>query len=239
MVCGAQVCSAASKLDNGSRALKTAVIAALPRELAGLTRGWRRVETGVRGVTVFENGSTLAACGGMGCDRVSKAVAAALACGGVGRLISIGLGGACDPALAAGEVLRFGTVVDVRSGERLDAEGGTAVLATSNNIAGVEEKSRLFASYGAAVVDMEAACVARLAQAHEISFSAIKAISDDARFSLDGLDQFVTAEGQLRELAFAWYTALRPARWRSTMELGRNSAAALAALTAVIKSELA
>ena len=219
--------------------MRTAVIAALPRELAGLTRGWRRVETSARGVFIFEKGSSLAVCGGMGCDRVSKAVAAALAFGEVGWLISIGLGGACDPARTAGEVLRFGTVVDVRSGERLRSEGGTAVLATSNKIAGVREKSRLFASYGAAAVDMEAACVARLAQAHGVSFSAIKAISDDARFSLDGLDRFVTKDGQFRELAFAWYTALRPARWRSTIELGRNSAAALEALTIAVKSDLA
>ena len=218
--------------------MRTAIIAALPRELAGLTRGWREIRSEDRGVTAFERESTVAVSGGIGCDRVSKAVAVALAFGGVEKLISIGLAGACDPSLKTGDALRFGTVIDVRSGERFEAEGGDAVLATSNTIAGVAEKSRLHASYGAAAVDMEAACVARLARAHGVSFSAIKAISDDAKFALDGMDRFVTADGQFRELAFALYTALRPARWRSTIELGRNSAAALKTLTALVQDEL-
>ncbi len=218
--------------------MRTAIIAALPRELAGLTRGWREMKIEERGVVAFEQDAMMAVCGGIGCDRVSRAVAVALASGGVEKLISIGLAGACDPSLAAGDILRVGTVIDVRSGERFEAEGGDAVLATSNTIADVAEKSRLHASYGAAAVDMEAACVARLARAHGLSFSAIKAISDDAKFALDGMDRFVTADGQFRELAFAVYTALRPARWRSTIELGRNSAAALKALTAAVQDEL-
>ena len=219
--------------------MRTAIIAALPRELAGLTRGWREIKGDDRGVVAFERDSTVAVCGGIGCDRVSKTVAMALALGGVEKLISIGLAGACNSVLAAGDVLRVGTVVDVRSGERFEAEGGDAMLATSNTIASVAEKSRLHASYGAAAVDMEAACVARLARAHGVSFRAIKAISDDAEFALDGMDRFVTADGRFREFGFAVYTALRPARWRSTIELGRNSAAALKALTTAVQNELA
>ena len=218
--------------------MRTAVIAALPRELAGLTRGWRKVKVADRGVVAFEQDGKIAVCGGIGCERVSKAVAAALAFSGVERLISIGLAGGCDRALVAGDVLHFGTVVDVRSGERFDAQGGEAVLATSNTIAGVPEKRRLQASYGAAAVDMEAACVARLARAHGLLFSAVKAISDDAEFALEGLDRFVTADGQFREVAFAVHTALRPARWRSTLKLGRNSAVALKALTAAVQDEV-
>lgn len=207
--------------------------------MAELTRGWREVKTDARGVTAFEQNSVIAVCAGIGCERASRAVAAALEWGEVERLLSIGLAGACDPALAAGEVLRCGTVVDVRSGERFRAEeGGQAVLATANRIAGVGEKKRLAASYGAVAVDMEAAAVARLARAHGVLFGAIKAISDDATASLDGLNEFVTADGRFREVAFAWHTAARPARWRSALALGRSSAAALKALTAAVRTEL-
>lgn len=185
-----------------------------------------------------EDVDRVAVCAGMGCDRVSKAVAAAMASGEVGRLLSVGLAGACDPRVQAGEVLRFGTVIDVRSGERATVEGGGAVLATSGGLASVMEKRRLYESYGAAAVDMEAACVVRLARGHGIDCGVIKAISDDAMFSLDGLDRFATADGQVRELAFALFTAVRPMRWRSAVQLGRNSALALRALAVAIQDEL-
>ncbi len=219
--------------------MRTALIAALPRELAGLTRGWTRLETTGEGVQVFEGANGLAVCAGMGCDRVSKAVEAALQSGGIERLMSVGLAGACADDLEVGQVLTFRTVVDVRSGERFTADGEDGVLATAPGLAGVTEKRRLQESYRAAAVDMEAACVGRLARAHGLCFGALKAISDDARFSLDGLDQFATADGQFREMAFAWHTALHPKRWRSTVQLGRNSAIALRALTTAMLEELA
>ena len=174
----------------------------------------------------------------MGCDRVSKAVAAAMRSGGIERLVSVGLAGGCAQEIKVGQVLTFRTVIDVRSGERFAAEGADAVLATAPGMAGVGEKRRLYESYGAKAVDMEAACVARLAQAHGLAFAALKAVSDDISFSLEGLDTFATADGQFRELAFAWHTALRPARWRSALQLGRNSASALRALTAAMQDDL-
>ncbi len=223
--------------------MRTAIIAALPRELATLTRGWRRIDTAEQGVWLAESEFGVAACAGMGCNRVSKAVAAALASGGIvsgiDRLLSVGLAGSCGPTIPAGEVLQFRTVIDVRSGERFASDEGDGVLATAGVIAGVAEKRRLFESYGAAAVDMEAACVARLARAHGLRFSAIKGISDDASFSLDGLDRFATADGRFREIAFALHTALRPTRWRAAMQLGRNSAAALRGLTAALQADLA
>ena len=218
--------------------MRTAYIAALPRELVGLTRGWKRHATAGRNVQLFEGATGVAASAGMGCDRVRKAVAAAMQSGGVERLVSAGLAGACAEGIQAGQVLTFGSVIDVRSGERFTADGEEGVLATAARIASVAEKRRLHESYGAKAVDMEAACVARLAQAHGLAFGALKAISDESHFSLDGLEKFATADGQFRELAFAWHTALRPTRWRSALELGRNSARALRALTTAMQDDV-
>ena len=220
--------------------MKTAVIAALPRELAELTRGWKRIDSPERGVWLAQGEFAIAACAGMGCDRVSKAVAVVLRLGHVDRLLSFGLAGGCGATVRAGDVVRIRTVIDVRSGERfLCDDEGSHVLATAPVIAGIAEKRRLFESYGATAVDMEAACVGRLARAHGLAFSAIKGISDDASFSLDGLDRFVAPDGSFRELAFALHTAARPWKWRSAVQLGRNSAAALRALTTTVQADLA
>ena len=215
------------------------MIAALPRELASLTRGWTRLTTTDRRARLFERGSSVAVCAGMGCDRVSQAVGLALAWGPVERLLSIGLAGACVEGLQAGEVLRAGSVVDVRTGERFAGDGGeAALLATVGAIAGIAEKRRLVESYGAVMVDMEAACVARLAEAHGLKFGAVKAISDPSGVSLDGMERFATADGRFREIAFARHLALRPHRWRGAVQLGRNSARALRALTMVVIKDL-
>jgi adenosylhomocysteine nucleosidase len=77
-----------------------------------------------------------------------------------------------------------------------------------------------------------------LARKYGLSFSAIKAISDEAGFEVEGLSQFATPKGQFREVAFALHAALRPAMWGKVIALGRNSRKALAALTSALRVEL-
>jgi len=156
----------------------------------------------------------------------------------VTALISVGLAGACDPALHVGEIVRAGVVIDSQTGERFANSQFRQVLVTTETIASVREKSRLHDSYGAAAVDMEAATVARLASAHGFQFRAIKAISDEAGFEVDGLSRFVTQDGQFREVAFALHAAVRPAMWGKVIALGRNSSRAEGALTAALEGEL-
>ena len=218
--------------------MTTAVIAALPREIAGLVRGWRRIPVADRKIHLYEGEHTVAACAGVGSGRVTLAIEAAFGHLAVERLLSVGLAGACSPGLRAGEVVRCGPVIDVRSGERFRSDAGDAVLVSAPVIAGIEEKHRLHTSYGADVVDMEAATVARLAAAHDLLFGAIRAVSDEATFAMDGLDRFINADGQFREVAFALHTAIRPARWTRAIALGRGSARALAGLTAAVRLDL-
>lgn len=223
--------------------MSTAIIAALPRELKGLVSGWEQVETLRPEVSVYRRGRAMAACAGIGVDCAALAVDAVLRhAREQGRtpeeLISFGLAGACDPTLRAGDLRWCGTVVDARSGERFAAVGGDAVLVTASTIASVAEKRRLRASYGAALVDMEAAAVARLARAHGLRFRALKAVSDTAYEAVETLTKFVTQTGHFREGAFALHTALRPAQWSSAIRLGRGSAAALRAATLELAREL-
>lgn len=234
---------------------RPAIIAALPREVGALVKGWQRHELAGH-VTVYTNGNAVVACAGMGGARAALAVEAAMAAMPVTALISAGLAGACDPTLRAGEIVRSSVVIDSRTGERFhggerdddltgERDGGRScgpesglVLVTADAVAGVREKARLFASYNAAAVDMEAAAVARLARAHGLPFRAIKAISDEADFEMEGISRFATADGQFREAAFALHTALRPRQWGKAIALARNSGAAIRALTEALRAEL-
>ncbi len=214
-----------------------AIIAALPREIKPLVTGWQehRLPNNVRAYT---KGDAVAVCAGMGADRVTFAVQAALSLKPVTILLSVGLAGACNPELRVGEVLRAGLTIDVSSGERYTSPKFTQILATTSSIASIAEKKRLFASYKADAVDMEAARVARLARAHGLGFGAMKAISDASDFELEELGRFATADGQFREAAFAGYAALRPWMWSKLIALGRNSGRAVQALTVALELEL-
>ncbi len=217
------------------------VLAALPREVRGLVRG--SAPDGpllARGIHLHRVGEAVVVAAGMGAQRVSLAFEAALAYGPMRVAISAGLAGSCQALLHAGTVAEAGMVVDARTGERFSTANPdrNTVLATTAAIASVGEKTRLAAAYGAAMVDMEAATVARLAQAHGVSFRAIRGISDAHDFELASLSRFEGKQGQFRTAAFALHTALRPHHWRHAAKLGRESHQALSALQARLREIL-
>jgi adenosylhomocysteine nucleosidase len=214
-----------------------AIIAALPREVKHLVRGWQEHRLPGK-VVVYSNDLGVVACAGMGAARATLAVQAAMSIKSVTTLLSVGLAGACDPALRVGEVVRAGTVIDTQSGERFSDPEFQQILASTSSIASVVEKRRLFDSYRASAVDMEAATVARMAQAHGFGFRAIKAISDEATFELQELARFATHDGQFREAGFAAYSAVRPQLWSKLFQLAGNSKRAVDALTAELESQL-
>ncbi len=187
-----------------------------------------------RGIHLYRLPSLVVVAGGMGAARAALAFEAALAFGPVNEVFSVGLAGACTSALAAGVVAEAALVIDPRTGERFGAvhDGSGQTLVSVETIAGVHEKARLAAAYGAGLVDMEAATVARLAQAHGVAFRAIKGISDPHDFELLSLGRFAGPHGSFRTRSFALHTAVRPAHWRKAAQLGRDSNRALTALWA-------
>jgi adenosylhomocysteine nucleosidase len=219
-----------------------AVIAALHREVKLAVRGWEEHRLPGK-VVAYTNGFAVVACAGMGPERAALAVQAVLALRPVTALLSVGLAGACDPALRAGEIVRAGVVIDALTGERFintlaSNQAFRQTLVTASGIASVGEKQRLYASYKASAVDMEAATVARLAEAHQLPFGAIKAISDEASFEMQPLGRFATQDGQFREGAFAAYSAVRPHLWPKLFALAGNSKRAVQSLTREIESQL-
>jgi adenosylhomocysteine nucleosidase len=85
-------------------------------------------------------------------------------------------------------------------------------------------------AYWAHAVDMEAAAVARGAQAHEITFVGLKVISDEADFEIPSLDRFIAGDGKFRTVAFTAFVAFRPWLWARVFRLAGNSKKAANAL---------
>ena len=223
---------------------KMAMIAALPREVARLVRAARPDSLWVkRGVWLYRLHGAVVVAAGMGAERAKVAVEAALSESGVEMLVSTGLAGGCAPGLTAGSVLEASWVVDAETGERFPTYGtqGTepaVVLATTDTVAGVQQKAELARRFGAAMVDMEAASVARLAQALGLRFRSIKGISDESDMEMSSLQAFAGELGTFRTGAFALHTALHPIEWRQALVLGRNSARALAGLETTLRGVL-
>jgi adenosylhomocysteine nucleosidase len=214
-----------------------AIIAALPREVKHLVRGWQEHRLPNK-IVLYTNDFAVVACAGMGPARATLAVQAAMAIKPVTSLLSVGLAGACDPSIRIGDIVHAGTVVDTQSGERYSNPQFNQILVSVPAIASIKEKRRLYESYRAGAVDMEAATVARIAQAHNLSFEAIKAISDDASFELRELTRFATKDGQFREAAFAAYSLAQPALWSKLFHLAVNSKRAIQSLTVELESQL-
>jgi adenosylhomocysteine nucleosidase len=207
-------------------------IAALPREIASIVkhREWRADRSLLgRNIHLFEHADAIIACAGMGANRASLALEAALALGPASELVSVGWAGACTSRLTVGDVVYANIVIDTKTGERFftvreqQNSKGQEILVTVAAPASVQEKQRLAMSYSASAVDMEAAAIARIARVRDLPFNAIKAVSDAHDFDLPGMDRFTTSDGYFREGAFAMHLALHPSLWKPVAALAKGS----------------
>jgi adenosylhomocysteine nucleosidase len=169
------------------------VVAALAAEARALSPSMRRGGPKTfREFSQLHNGSLLAVSG-IGCPA-AEAAARALVAAQVSALMTFGLAGALDPALAAGTVVLPGELIS-RDGarfvtckawrERVAASLGFAVstgtlLTSTRAIETPAEKAAAFRDTGAVAVDMESAAVAKVAAAHGLPFIAVRVIVDTA-----------------------------------------------------------
>jgi adenosylhomocysteine nucleosidase len=215
---------------------KVAIVAAIEREVWPLVKDWRVVEREYQGrrFKFFENDHAVLVCGGIGAEAARRAGEAAIVLYDPILVLSVGFAGALDPDLRAGAVIRPRTVVDTGDGSRVECGDGDGVLVSFAAIAGADQKARLARAYGAQAVDMEAAAVARAAQAHGIGFSAVKAISDEAGLVMPPLQEFIGDDGQLRTARLIVFATVRPWLWRKMVQLARNTSRAAKALCAAL-----
>jgi adenosylhomocysteine nucleosidase len=206
---------------------RVAIIAALPGELKPLVRGWPH---GTRNGVEFwaqrsEEEEWIAACAGAGEAAATRAFAAIEDGGPIDLVFSVGWAGALKASLAPGNAHNVAGVIDIRTGERFrcDAGAGELWLATSPRVAGEMEKRRLASTYKAALVDMEAAAVARMAGMRGIPFYCFKGVSDGFGEKLPDFNRFIELDGKFQMSRFVVYAMIRPWYWPALVRMGENS----------------
>jgi adenosylhomocysteine nucleosidase len=223
---------------------KIVIIAAMEREVRSLVRTWPGVEREHDGVKFkfYEGPLAVLVCGGIGSERARRATEAAIALYQPPLVISAGFAGALDAQLAAGTTIFPAIVIDAQDGSRRETvvgdtkvgqtELGRGVLVSFGSVAGAEQKARLAKSFGAIAVDMEAAAVARGAEARGIAFMAAKTISDEVDMQLPPLDRFVRDDGGFSTFRFVIFVLPMFWLWPRVVRLARNSRRATNSLCA-------
>jgi adenosylhomocysteine nucleosidase len=211
---------------------KVAIVAALEREVRPLVKGWRvsQKEVGGRRFRFFEKDDIVLVCGGIGAEAARRAAEAVIAVYAPSVIYSAGFAGALDPALKVGEVVQPRRVVNASDGSSVNFGQGEGILVSFGSVASPAQKASLRDSFGAQAVDMEAAAIARAAEARGAAFAVVKVISDEFDFSFPAMERFVDSNGQFLERRFVWFPALRPWLWARVARLARNSNRASLAL---------
>ena len=219
---------------NVSNLPRIAIVAALERELHPLIHNWPATTALHEGrdFRFYESDYAVVVCGGIGSEAARRAAEAVIDRYSPQILISAGIAGALVPELHVGETIFPATVIDIQDGSRhptaiqnapvSHTALGRTILASSPQIAGVEQKQQLAKSCGAHAVDMEAAAVARAAQFHNLPFIAIKTISDEHDFEMPEMTRFVR-DGEFQTRRFALHVAIRPWLWLRVFRLARNA----------------
>src|SRR6266568_2972054 len=183
---------------------KLAVVAAMEREVWPFVKDWPTCSKDYDGRTFkfFEKEGMVVVCGGMGAEAARRAAEAVIALYQPGLVISAGFAGALDPALQVGHTLNPRYVIDAGDGSRTDSGCGEGILISFQTVADAHQKAKFGTAFGGHAVDMEAAAVARAAEAHGVKFLACKVISDTSDSRLPPLAPFIGRDGSFHALRF-------------------------------------
>lgn len=213
---------------------RVAIVAALEREVRSLILGkdWRvrEQEAGGRRFRFFEKGDVVLVCGGIGAEAARRAAEAVIALYAPKVVWSAGFAGALNPGLRVGSIIQPMRVINAGDGSSVFVNRGEGVLVSFGAVASPAQKAKLRESFGAQAVDMEAAAVARAAEARGVAFAVVKVISDEFDFSFPAMERFVDSSGRFLEGRFALFAALRPWLWPHILRLALNSGRASRAL---------
>jgi adenosylhomocysteine nucleosidase len=188
-------------------------------------------------------------CAGASAAR-ARALAGRLADAGCAGLVSFGLAGGLDPALATGALLLPGAVLaadgrayptDEAWRRRLIAACRGRWQQSVRDLAGcdvpvgdVAAKTALFASTRAAATDMESHAVAEVAASHALPLLVVRAIADPAcRRVPPWLEGLIDADGRPRLSILLARLAAQPGDIVALARLGRDAKRALATLRGV------
>jgi len=205
---------------------RTAIIAAFAGELKHIVGGWKHERrNGVDTWSHRDDNLYVAACAGAGQDAATSAFATVEESAPIDLVFSVGWAGALTADLTSGTAHNVAGVIDARTGERFrcDAGAGDLWLVTAPRVANHADKVRLASTYVAALVDMEAAAIARLAHMRSIPFYCIKGISDGLTDKLPDFNRFLSSTGQLQLSRLVLFALFRHAYWSALIQMGDNS----------------
>ena len=224
------------------------VVAALAAEARALGTPVKRI-----GDVACLGDGTLLAVSGMGGAAATQAAARLIEAGAM-ELMSFGLAGGLDPALAAGSVVVPSEVISPHGDrcptseawrERLMAAiasqgrvAGGSLLTSARTIDRVEDKAAAFRETGAVAVDMESLAVAQIAAVHLLPFAAVRVIVDTAADALPRAVVEASRGGQVRIWRLLGGLALAPAELAPLMRLAARYRTANRSLAAAARAVL-
>ncbi|MGC1452233.1 MAG: hypothetical protein WA830_19560 [Candidatus Sulfotelmatobacter sp.] len=202
-----------------------AIVAALEREVRPLVKDWLVSEQEVSGrrFKFFQKDDFVLVCGGIGAEAARRAAESVIAIYSPEVVYSAGFAGALDSTLKVGDVVQPRRVINAGDGSSINLDRGEGVLVSFGSVANPRQKASLRDSFAAQAVDMEAAAVARAAEARGVRFAVVKVISDEFDFVFPSMERFVDSQGQFLEMRFAGFVALRPWVWPRVARLAGNS----------------
>ncbi len=187
------------------------------------------------------NGLGYAILIGGGMPAGATAAAERLVNAGAPSLLSVGLAGGLDPALPPGArvvpaaVLRAGRIyqADLALTHRLGGITAPLLVTSESAVITARDKANLFASTGAAAVDLESAAVAEVAARRGVPFAVLRIVCDPAtrdlpHAALAGLH----GDGSITLLPLLASLLRRPAQLPALLRLAGDARIARAALHA-------
>jgi adenosylhomocysteine nucleosidase len=207
------------------------LVFALQRESGYLPRGQRVAAP----CAAWLQGGALVLETGVGPVAVARALAWLSGRPSPRLVVSAGFAGALSPTLTVGDLVLADAVIGPDGAVWPACAGGLRalrglVLTSAVLIGDPAEKRRLAEAHRAAVVDMEAAHVARWCAARGVAFACLKAVSDAAATALPADLLGVLDGGRVRPWRLAAALARRPRLIGDLWRLGRDTRAAALAL---------
>jgi hopanoid-associated phosphorylase len=185
-----------------------------------------------------------AVAGGARADLLEQRLKAQLE--GATAIISIGLGGALDPALSVGDIVIGSEVLRPRGHWVTDpawtlrlvlalpgAKRG-AIYGSDDMVLHALDKAKLRARGGAMLADMESHVAARIAAAKKLPFVAVRVVSDTAGLSLpDAVRAGIRPDGGMNLPDVLAALARHPGQLPALMRVGRDADQAFKVLKSV------
>jgi len=235
---------------------RIAIIGAIKEEIAGIKQEMQithtlRWQTGNAFVGEWQGAPIVLVRSGMGRERARRALVEVAEKWELKEVISIGYAGALDLSLEVGDLVVADQVIEIgssRPGEEvksysLDKEifktiagaRGRILLTVDRVAATSEEKKQLRDTYSAVAVDMETSALAAEAQARNLSFISVRAITDTADQELIDCSHLVAEDGDVSKLKAGWHVITHPGDLKGMIELGQHAKLATANLTEFLK----